>query len=140
MKTKIFVIALLCFMVISIQGAMLVTAKMGRITFHVFKDLNRNQVFDTDETSPPWAIVKLKMQDDYPFFWFMVNRVRLVVGSGDVTYRFVQYPCDYRLVADYYYSPDGLGMYFWKYDGILHLDENNIGTKIYIPLLGHYIS
>jgi hypothetical protein len=139
MKTKIFFIAMLCLMLVFLQGVMLVNAKMGSITFHVFKDLNRNQVFDTDEPSPPWAIVKLKMQGDHPFFWFMVNRVRLVGGIGDVTYRFVQYPCYYRLVADYYYSPDGLGTYFWNYEGILHLDENNIGTTIYIPLKGGYV-
>ena len=139
MKTKTFVIALLCLMLVSIQGAMLVNAKMGSITFHVFKDLNDNKVFDADEPSPPWAIVKMKMQKD-PFFWFMANRVKLMIRTGNVTYRFVLYPCDYRLVADYSCQPlPGMGAEFWTYDSPLHLDEKNIGTKLYIPLHGYYI-
>lgn len=137
MKTKTFVIALLCLMLVSIQGAMLVNAKMGSITFHVFKDLDRDLVFDAGEPSPPWAIVRLKMQGDCPFPWFKWNRTRIIGDRGDVTYRFVWYPCDYRLVANYVWWE--IGSDFWTYDGILRLDEKNIGTKLYIPLTEYYI-
>src|SRR5512136_1636597 len=102
MRTKAFGIATLCLMLVSIQGAMLVNAKIGSITFHVFKDIDGDQMFDEDEPSPSWAVVNLKKQSGCPFFMF--NRFRLALGSGDVTYRFVSYPCDYRLVAHYEYS------------------------------------
>jgi len=137
MKTKTFVIAMLCLMLVSLQGAMLVNAKMGSITCHVFKDVDDDQIFDANEPSPPWAIINLKKQSVSPFFIF--NRLRLARGSGDVTYRFVPYPCDYRIVAHYEYSPDGAGMESWSYKGLLHLDEENIGSTIYIHLKGGYV-
>ena len=140
MKTKTFIIALLCFMLVSLQGAMLVNAKMGSITFHVFKDYNKNGIQDANEHSPPITIVKLKTQGDSPFFWFMANRVRLVGFSGDATYRFVTYPCDYLLVAHYeYILPAGIGLEIWHYGDFLHLDETNIGSKLYVPLNGTYV-
>jgi hypothetical protein len=137
MKTKACVFVLLCCTVLSLQGAMLVNAKIGSVTVHVFKDLDDDKMFDENEPSPPWAIIKLKNQNGCPFFMF--NRFRLALGSGDVTYRFVQYPCDYRLVAHYEYSPGGAGMEFWYYESPLHLDEENIESKVYIPLKGGYV-
>jgi hypothetical protein len=139
MKTRIFFIAMLCLMLVSLQGAMLVNAKMGSITFHVFKDMDDDKMFDANESSPPWTVIKLKMQGNYPIFYFLFNRLRLVGGSGDVTCRFIRYPCDYHLVAHYEYSPDGLGMEFWYYESPLHLDAENIGSTIYIPLKGGYV-
>ncbi len=134
MKTKIFVIALLCLMVVSIQGAMVVNAKMGSITFHVFKDMDYDKVFDEGEPSPPWTIINLKKQSGSPFFMF--NRLRLALGSGEVTYRFAQYPCDYQLVAHYERNIDYILWEDWTYEGILHLDEKNIGSIVYVPLNG----
>lgn len=137
MKTKTFIIVTLCLMLVSLQGAMLVNAKMGSITFHVFKDFDDDKVFDANESSPPWAIIKLKKQSGFQFFMF--NRLRLALGSSEVTYRFIQYPCDYHLVAHYEYSPGGAGMEFWYYESPLHLDEGNIESTIYIPLKGGYV-
>ena len=139
MKTKIFLIVMLCLMLLALQGAMLVNAKMGSITFHVFKDIDDDKVFDTNEPSPPWTVIKLKTQCNFPIFYFLFNRIILVGGSGDVTCRFIRYPCDYHLVANYWYSPDGTGTELWYYESSLCLDENNIGTKIDIPLKGGYV-
>ena len=127
MKTKIFFIAMLCLMLVSLQGVMLVNAKMGSITFHVFKDLDDDKMFDANEPSPPWAVVNLKKQDG-------INRFRFVVFSGGVTYRFVLYPYDYHLFANYFRCPEGLGVEDWSYEGTLRLDKENMGSVVYVPL------
>ncbi len=134
MKTKIFVIALLCLMLLSLQCVMLVNGKMGSITFHVFKDMDYDKVFDEGEPSPPWAVVNLKKQSGSPFFMF--NRLRLALGGGEVTYRFAQYPCDYRLVAHYECTPGYVVWEDWTYKGTIHLDEKNIDSTVYVPLYG----
>jgi hypothetical protein len=127
MKTKTFVIALLCLMLVFIQGAMLVNAKMGSIKFHFFKDLDNDKVFDANESSPPWLVVNLKKEGG-------INRFRFVVFSGVVAYRFVLYPYDYHLFANYFRCPEGLGVEDWSYEGTLHLDEENRGSIVYVPL------
>jgi hypothetical protein len=102
-------------------------SKMGSITFHVFKDLDNDKMFDANEPSPLWAVVNLKKEGG-------INRFRFVVFSGVVTYRFVLYPYNYHLFANYFYCPLGLGVEDWTYDGTLRLDENNIGSTVYVPL------
>ncbi len=127
MKITIIFTALVCLALISLQGAMPVTAKIGRVTFHVFKDVDNDRMLDANETSPPWAVVNLKKQGG-------MSRVRCAVFSGDVTYRFVFYPNEYHVYVDYFRSPEGLGVEDWSFDGTLRLDEETIGSVIYIPL------
>ena len=134
MKTKIFFIAILFLMLVFLQDAMLVNAKMGSISFHVFKDVDYDQIFDANEPSPPWAIINLKKQSGSPFFIF--NRLRLALGSGEVTFRFAQYPCDYQLVAHYECTVGYVVWEDWTYKGTIHLDEKNIGSTVYVPLYG----
>lgn len=136
MKTKTFVIALLCLMLVSIQGAMLVNAKMGRITFHVYKDLDNDKIFDANEPSPPITKVHFKIQDSNSCY----NRVRFVGFRGEVTFWLDPYPFDYRLTAQYDYPlNNGLGLMIWRFDGSLQVNEENIRTIMYIPLTGAYI-
>lgn len=136
MKIKTVIIALFCLMLVTLQGSMLVSAKMGHIRFHVFKDLDRDKVFDKNEPSPPITKIHFIIQDSN----FHYSRFRLVGLRGDVTFWRVPYPFNYRLTAQYDHPrSDGLGLEIWGFDSSLPVNQENVRTTVYIPLTCSYI-
>lgn len=111
-------------------------SKIWSITFHVFEDLDRDKVFDENEPSPPITKVHFKIQDSN----FRYSRFRLIGFRGEVTFWFVPYPFDYRLIVQHDdILNNGLGIIVWRFDDSLQVNEGNIRSTIYIPLTGSYI-
>jgi len=119
MKTKTFLVILLCLMLVSVSGAMLVNAKRGSFTAHVFKDLNENNVQDPDEPSVSKVLVS----------FFSPFRVKLTNSDGDATFRFLPYPAGYYMVVRYFQSHES-----WLGVGGILLCEESLGWTTDVPL------
>ena len=119
MKTKTFAIILLCLMLVSIQGAILVSATRGSFTAHVFKDLNGNNVQDPDEPSTSKAVVS----------FYSPVRVKLTNSNGEATFRFLPYPQPYNIAARYFSQNE-----YWFGVGGIFLIEGTLGWTTDVPL------
>ena len=117
---------------VSVPGAMLVNAKIGSFTFHFYKDLDGDNLFDANEPSPSKTRVQLiPLSAIHPAFWFrFINRY--TDGNGEVAYRFVLYPRYYRLFA-IYHDP-ALDEYWTITVYGMSLGEEDLGSTSYWPM------
>jgi hypothetical protein len=110
--------------------------KRGTVKIHFYEDLDNDSVFDPNEPSPPIFIVHLKTQ--YLNLSFMVNRFKIIGCRGNAIFRFIPYPAIYNLTAHFERNIEGIMTEGWIYNGILNLNEDLMGTQIYLPIR-HYI-
>jgi hypothetical protein len=110
--------------------------KRGIVKIHFYEDLDNDSVFDTNEPSPPFLFIHLKNQ--YPSHSLMISRFKIIGGSGNVLFRFIPYPAVYNLTADYARNLYGCMTELWIYSDIINLNEDMVGTRIYLPI-HHFI-
>jgi hypothetical protein len=108
--------------------------KRGAVKIHFYEDLDDDNIFDTNEPSPPILKVQLKTQNP------VVNRIKLIGFRGNAIFRFLPCPDTYYLNAYFQHDYGGMGIMteIWYYTGKVYLSEDVMGTLINLPI-EHYV-